>query len=220
MALKNSERSGCVDVFRSYLVTDAIFAGELEIPALQPVNELPASIKPFSQALSSNKADTWVHFYEDDAKFERIWNNPKRYLKALSRFEGVISPDFSLYRDMPLVMQYWNIYRSRAIAHALQSLGMSVIPNMRFGDSRTWDVCCLGIPHDSVISVGSHGNLKCVNDRRCFTQGLDYVVSKVHPRAIVVYGSAPESIFGKHKEDGIEIVAFPSEFARTHEKSI
>lgn len=29
------------------------------------------------------------------------------------RFNGVILPDFSLFRDMPLVMQMYNILRSR-----------------------------------------------------------------------------------------------------------
>ena len=117
---------------------------------------------------------------------------------------------------MPLVMQYWNIYRSRAIAHALQSAGLPVIPNIRFGDSRSWKACCLGIPTDSVIAVGSHGNLKNKEDRRHFKDGLDYVVKTIHPKTIIVYGGAPSSIFGAYAEQGIQVVSFTSEFARAH----
>ncbi len=219
MTKENYKRSGCVDVFRSYLVKDATFAGELEIPTLKPVDLLPGEMKPFSQAISSRKRHIWVHFYEDDAKFERIWNNPKRYLKMLGEFDGVISPDFSLYRDMPLVMQYWNIYRSRAFAHALQSAGVPVIPNIRFGDSRTWEACCLGIPVNSAIAVGSHGNLKNAEDRRHFTAGLDYVVKAVRPTTIVVYGAAPDSIFGVYIKQSIRVASFTSEFASSRETS-
>lgn len=73
-------------------------------------------------------------------------------------FRGVISPDFSLYRDMPLVMQQWNIYRNRAIGSWLQMNGVNVIPNVRFGDKRTYDICCEGIDSGSIIAIGSHSN--------------------------------------------------------------
>lgn len=45
-----------------------------------------------------------AYFSKDDFKFNRIWNNPKRYLEFLKNFKGIISPDFSLYRNMPLSM--------------------------------------------------------------------------------------------------------------------
>jgi hypothetical protein len=216
MVKNNHLRSGCIDVFKSYLVKDAIFAGDLEIPTLKPASNLPTEMKPFSQAISSKERHIWVHFFEDDVKFERIWNNPKRYIKILSEFDGVISPDFSLYRDMPLVMQYWNIYRSRAIAHALQSIGTSVIPNIRFGDQRTWKACCLGIPTNSIIAVGSHGNIKNTEDRKSFSEGLDYVVKTIRPNTIIVYGAAPKSIFDTYSNRGIRIIVFASEFSLTH----
>lgn len=218
MNKENQKRPGCVDVFKSYLVSDAHFAGELEIPAIQPTSSVPQKLAPFSQAISAKDRNLWVHFYEDDVKFERVWNNPKRYLRILSEFKGVIAPDFSVYRDMPLVMQFWNIYRSRAIAHALQSRGTPVIPNLRFGDRRTWDICCLGIAKHSVIAVGSHGNIKNAEDRRCFIDGLEYIVNQVEPCTIVVYGSAPDSIFGKFKNTGIKIIAFESTFSQSRKK--
>ena len=68
--------------------------------------------------------DLLFQIYEDDYRFERIWRNPRQYLNVLKRYNGVILPDFSLYRDMPLVMQLWNIYRSRAIGFWLQLNGI------------------------------------------------------------------------------------------------
>ena len=60
---------------------------------------------PFSKAMSTKDFDQWVHFYEYDYKFAAIWDNPRKYLSRIKKFRGVITLDFSLYRDMPLVMQ-------------------------------------------------------------------------------------------------------------------
>ena len=80
MAIKNSARNGCKDVFRSYLVRGAKFAGNLELPVLKPSFSVPEKVITFSKAIRSTDYECWVHFYEDDANFERIWNNPQKYL--------------------------------------------------------------------------------------------------------------------------------------------
>ena len=94
MSKVNSTRSGCKDVFRAFLVKNAQFASELEIPCIAPETGLPESMLPFSKAIRSTDCNQWIHFYEDDAAFERIWNNPKKYLPIIRRFKGAISPDF------------------------------------------------------------------------------------------------------------------------------
>ena len=220
MSSINCTRSGCKDVFRSFLVKNATYEGNLEIPAIKPEKQIPRKMISFSKAISSRDFDCWVHFYEDDVAFERIWNNPQKYLPILLRYEGVITPDFSLYRDMPLVMQQWNIYRSRAIGHWLQSNGASVIVNTRWGDERTFDTCCIGAPKFSPIAVGSHGCIKLLSDRSVFIHGLDYVISKLRPNAIIVYGSAPNTIFEKYRAMGITILQFDSDYKNAHKKAV
>ena len=115
-------------------------------------------------------------------------------------------------------MQLWNIYRSRAIGHWLQANGIKVIPNIRFGDQRTYYICCIGIERHGVISIGSHGNLKNRENRKIFLNGLDKIVKTLEPRAIVVYGAAPDKYFNQYKEDGIQIVQFDSDFATSHKE--
>ena len=214
----NGERKGCLDVFKSYLVAEAFYEGEPEIPKLRATDEVPKKLIPFSQAVSSKDYDCWVHFYEDDCKFERIWNNPTRYLKILSRFEGVITPDFSVYRDMPKVMQEWNIYRSRAFAFALQRQGTNVIVNIRFGDARTYETACLGVPENASIAFGTHGIMKDREDRDIFREGLEFAVLKLKPKTIIVYGTTPSEIFEIYKQENIEILRFESMFAKKHRK--
>lgn len=220
MAKENCTRSGCKDVFHAFLVENAQFDTDLEIPCITPENTLPERHISFSKAVMEKDCDQWVHFYEDDTNFERLWNKPNKYLPILKKYKGVITPDFSLYRDMPLVMQQWNTYRSRAIGHWLQENGISVIANVRWGDERTYDLCCAGVPRKSTIAVGSHGCIKLVREREFFKHGLDYAVKKLKPKTIIVYGTTPDYIFDKYRKQGIEILQFDSNFMITHRKAV
>lgn len=213
MSKINCTRNGCKDVFRSYLVANANYDGVIEIPVIKPEEVVPNRLLSFSKAMKTDDYDQWVHFFEDDVSFERVWNRPKQYLNKLSKFNGVITPDFSLYRDMPLVMQEWNTYRGKALGTWWQENGLHVIPNVRAGDERTYQFCCNGVPHESTICIGSHGCLKVKQDREYFKDGVAEIVLQTSPKRIVVYGSAPADIFDSYRNNGIEILQFDSEFA-------
>ena len=113
-------------------------------------------------------------------------------------------------------MQLWNIYRSRAIGFWLQLNGIKVIVNIRYADKRTYRCCCDGISKHSVIAVGTHGTLKNREDRRFFCEGLEVVVNRLQPSAIIVYGAAPDAIFEKYRLAGIQIIQFDSDFSASH----
>lgn len=72
MSKENSTRTGCKDVFRAFLVKNACYAGDLEIPCIEAEKQLPARLIPFSKAIGGKDYDSWVHFYEDDVSFERL----------------------------------------------------------------------------------------------------------------------------------------------------
>lgn len=213
MSVTNCTRAGCKDVFRSFLVRNAEYEGIWEIPRLKPEDAAPEYLIPFSRTIRRSASNGWVHFYEDDAKFERLWDRPRVYLPILKRYAGVLSPDFSLYRDMPLVMQAYNTYRGRALGHWLQENGVRVIPNIRFGDERTYDFCCAGVRPGGTIAVGSHGCIKGREDRKYFKQGLAFVMDTLRPQRLIVYGYAPDDIFAEYRASGVSILQFDSEFA-------
>ena len=50
--------------------------------------------------------------------------------------------------------------------------------------------------------------------------GLDYVISKLRPNAIIVYGSAPNTIFEKYRAMGITILQFDSDYKNAHKKAV
>ena len=220
MSKINSQRKSCKDVFNAFLVAFANYSGIFEFPRIYPIHEVPNRLIAFSKAVSNKDFDQWVHFYEDDYLFERIWRNPKRYLSLLKKYNGVILPDFSVYRDMPFVMQLWNIYRSRAVGCWLQANGIKVIANVRYGDKRTYRCACDGLSKHCVIAVGTHGTIKNREDRRIFVAGLEVVVKILQPTTIVVYGSAPKSIFAKYEEAGIQIIQFDSNYATAHKEVV
>jgi hypothetical protein len=77
MSNKNNSRAGCKDVFHAFMVENSDFSGSLEFPFVKKQEKLPTRLIPFSKAISGKDYKQWVHFYEDDTMFERIWNYPK-----------------------------------------------------------------------------------------------------------------------------------------------
>ncbi len=76
------------------------------------------------------------------------------------------------------------------------------------------------VPEDSTIAVGSHGCIKLLQEREFFTKGLDYVVNRLQPKTILVYGTAPDAIFSKYKESGVAVLQFDSDYHIAHQKAV
>lgn len=140
-----------------------------------------------------------------------VRKHPEKYLEQLKKYKGVILPDFSLYRDMPLVVQCYNIYRSRTVGNWLVNNEIKCIVNVRFGDFRTIEVACSGIPVGSTISLGSHGTMKNRTDRLIFESGLEYVLKQIKPHSIVIYGTVSEHIKEICLKYGTKLIVFESE---------
>ena len=218
--MTNVQFNNNYDVFHAFLVENADYDGYYELPVIRTSDHLPDKVITFSKAMSKtwDDFDCWVVFYEHDRDFERLWNKPRQYLDKLKKFKGIISPDFSLYRNMPLIVQMWNTYRSRAIAVWLQNNGIQVIPNVRFGDERTFSFCFDGIEENKTVAVGTHGCIKRKEDKIFFEIGLAKMVQRLSPKTIIVYGSAPDTIFKPYKDMGINIIAFESEFSKSRKQ--
>lgn len=214
----------CKDVFNSFLVKNATYDGYDEIPRIITSNLLPDNLISFSTARTNKtklvKKNTWVHFYENDSTFECFWRSPQKYLPLLKRYSGVISPDYSLYYDMPLNMQKYNTYRGKALAHWLHENNIEIIPNVRWGDNRTYNTACLGVEHNKTIAIGTHGCIKTKIEKQMFIDGFDYVINKLEPKTIIVYGRMPDKIFCLAKMAGITLLSFESEFSLSHRKEV
>ena len=204
-------RSGCKDIFKAFMLKNAKFDGKEEIPIIKGINDIPNKVISFIAALKSKDYNKWIHFYIDDFHFDKVWNNINRYVDIFKKFNGVILPDFSVYRDMPLIMQYWNIFRSRTIGVYLQSLCIKVIVNVRYGDERTYEIACLGISKHQTIAIGTNGAIQNKVDRKFVDDGFDNVIKKIEPRVIIIYGGITKHIKDVCENKHIQIVNFQND---------
>lgn len=199
------------DGFNAELVENAIFTGLLEIPLIKTPVEfiIPKSMIQFSERTKSESGEEFVCFYEHDIRFRDILTATKEQIDSLKKFKGIISPDCSLYYDMPLVLQMTNTYLNRQIGHYLQEQGFYVIPNVRWGDERTYTrliptelpFAFLGLEKYGIYSIGTYGCCKTTEYKHHLSEGLRSFIKEIEPKIILVYGAMPDSIFGEFKKD-------------------
>lgn len=151
--------------------------------------------------------DLGLHFFQDDYKLDRLWNNPDYYLDTLKNYDCVLSPMFSVYLDMALPVKIWNIYRSRQLGQYWQRNGIKVIPTLYWGYADTYDFCFDGIPKGSIVAISTIS----VKNRKTgiddwFKDGLDEMIKRIQPTAILVYGGAINYDFGD-----IQVVNYSNE---------
>ncbi len=163
---------------------------------------------PFSERNKSETHEEFICFYEHDIKFRDILTATKEQFDSLRQFAGVIFPDCSLYYDMPLVLQMTNTYLNRQIGHYLQEQGLYVIPNVRWGDERTYTrlipdelpFAFLGLEKHGIYSVGTYGCCKTSEYKHHLREGLRSFIGEIEPKIILVYGAMPDSVFGEFKK--------------------
>lgn len=173
--------------------------GFYQIPIIKCDNYIPKKIKSFNYALSSNDKDFGIHFYIDDYQFERLWNSPEAYIDTLLEYDCIFSPDFSLYKEMPRAMKLWNIYRSRMLGNFYQGCGCKVIPTISWCEPETFEFCFDGIPERSIVSVSTIGIKQDPKAYEIWKDGMDAMIEKINPKAIIVYGGKVEYDYGNIK---------------------
>lgn len=202
--MSTNNRNLIDDGFRADLVRTAEFCGVFELPVLAPPKPfvIPKDTIPFSLRNQTKDYSEFIIFYEHDIWFADLLTATDDYIDELRNFPGLISPDCSLYRDMPLVLQIANTYMNRAIGHYLQSKGLYVIPNVRWGDERSYTTCVLpekfaftGIPKHSIVSIGTYGCIQSRENKHYFREGLRAMLDELEPEIVLVYGGMPDSIF-------------------------
>lgn len=200
------------------LVEGASFDGMLEIPiiAKPEIIKVPSGMVPFSKM---NRVEDPHRFavceYELDVEFADLLREPEKHVKELKKYQAFITPDASLYWDMPLAAQIVNVYRNHAVGFYMQSKGVYTIPNVRWGDERTYTtkylpepLAFLGVEKRSIVSIGSYGVVKTRDEKRHFRAGLEAMLGYLEPEVVLVYGSTPDDVFGDYWKYS-EFVRYP-----------
>lgn len=166
--------------------------GKYDIPEIQPVYECTAQkwlsfkqVKPYPTQKDKN---TGVHFFMYDYLFERVWNTPDKYLTYLSRYDYVLSPDFSLYVDFPLAVTIYNHYRKHWLSAYWQEWGIPVIPVVRWMFPDSYDWCFDGEPKNSIVAVSNVGCVKNKELKKMFDDGYKEMLKRLNPSQILFFG--------------------------------
>lgn len=182
--------------------------GKYDMPMLKPVTELP-EIKEwisFNYVLSDdNPEGKAVHFFIDDYQFERIFNQPERYVDKLRQYVCVATPDFSPYGDMPLIAQMWNHYRKQWVGAWLQEHGITVIPTVRAStDERSLEWYLDGIPEGGIVIMSS---MWTADESIIDISRTEYLTMKktLHPKKVFIYGKDTGNM-GISKKDNVEYI--------------
>ena len=125
---KEHHRDTTIEQYNLFDYDESRVSGFYQMPTLTAVNHTVNDLQGFNYVLNKPDYSKGVHFYLDDYQFERIWQRPEYYIDKLKDFDCVLTPDFSLYLDMPVAMMVWNVYRSRLIGQIMQDYGLTVIP--------------------------------------------------------------------------------------------
>ena len=162
--------------------------GKFDMPIITAVNHVPKDLISFNYMLTSKEYDKGIHFFIDDYQFERLWNSPQDYLYKFQMYDCVLTPDFSLYTDMPIAMQVWNTYRSRMIGQMMQDAGAVVIPTVSWSREQSYEFCFDGIEQNGTIAVSTVGVKNTPGATSIWVKGMDECMNRLHPGHVIVYG--------------------------------
>lgn len=170
-----------------------------QMPIIENNGYIPNDLIGFNYAKTSINKNAGIHFYIDDYQFERIWNYPEKYIDVLKEYSCILTPDFSLYMDMPMAMKIWNVYRSRQIGAYYQSMGFNVIPTISWAEPATFEFCFKGIPKGSIVSISTIGVKRDKDALKIWCDGVTEMIKQIEPSAILIYGGALEYDYGNIK---------------------
>lgn len=173
--------------------------GYYDIPTLKKTDHIPKELIGFNYMLTSNDKDAGLHCFIDDYQFERLWSRPEDYLDKIKEYDCFLTPDFSLYMDMPYAMKLWNVYRSRLIGQYMQDNGVTVIPTISWAEPKTFQFAFDGIEKGSVVAVSTVGVKRSDQSLAVWERGMNAMIRVIQPSVILEYGGEVGYDYGNIK---------------------
>ncbi len=219
----HGKRKGIKDIWwNAFMVKDCRDWGIYDIPVCPTKKvEIPKelltwkeTVRIHNKLIKQNKGyhyDAYVCFYCDDYLFDGphgIWNDYHKAIEIIKHFAGIISADFSTYKDFPVPLKMWNTYRMRAFGFWCTTQGINVINNVRWSED-TLDFCFAGIPKNSIVCLGVIASdiRKAINWPE-YGKFLKLMVDILQPRIILIYGSSRYKFFKDLQEQGIVVKSY------------
>lgn len=174
------------------LNTRALFASDNQwgIPTLPATHWVPQKLVAYNDRWGTDTAppESAVHFFLDDYRFETVWTKPQRPLSRLQRVGAALTPDFSMWREMPLVMQLWQVYRSRWCGAWMLNHNIKVVPTISWSGRESFPFAFTGIAVNSTVAISTVGLIRDREAMKHFEAGLEEMMSTLLPSRVLVYG--------------------------------
>lgn len=130
--------------------------------------------------------DFGVHFFVDDYDFGSPYEDPEKTFPLYSQYRFCLTPDYSVYAEMPTWRQIESVAHSRWCGAWWQAKGMTVIPTISWDRYPSFDYCFDGIEQESIVAVATYA---CRQEHMGFMRGYDTMLERIHPQAIICYGT-------------------------------
>lgn len=160
-----------------------------------------------------------VHFFTYDWKFEEVYAKPDVALEKIDRCYALLTPEFSMYYNMPLALKIYSVFKNRWCGAFWQSQGIRVIPTITWAED-SYDFCFAGIEKGCAVAVSTYTR-GLEKDR--FMSGYDIMLKKIEPSLIICYGDPFDEMKGNvlafdpyNKKDLIKKIGL-AEFVKKYE---
>lgn len=142
-----------------------------------------------------NKHKT-IHFFTYDWLFENVYDKPEMALEKLDQYYALLTPEYSLYWDMPRALQIYSTFKNRWCGAYWQKNGKIVIPTICCAGDDSYDFCFDGIEQGSVVAVSTY----CREGyKKEFMKSYNKMLEIIKPSAIVCYGTPFSEMKGNIK---------------------
>lgn len=206
------------DVFNLWQITNAEFSNKYEIPTVHGTSKIPEDIIPFTRCWKEKAPEKKaIHFYQLDETFVSFLGSEKKVKNKLDlfrKYQSVILPDYSIYRDMPFVMQINQVYKSRAMGNFLMQNGIQVIPNIRWGDERTYNIVFDGIDKWGVVAIGAQGGYRYNTNTEYFEKGFYKMIEELEPETVLCYGILSQKLQKECENKNILVKYYQTDISR------
>ena len=170
--------------------------GEFQFPVIKPVYELPKierwlDLQEFRElnAKGADLSKCGLQLYNWDYQIQCLWLSPQKYTAALKKLAAVCAPDFSMYTDMPVVMQMWNHYKQQWLGAYWQANGVTVIPSIGWSTPESCEWAFDGVPRGGIVSVSTQGVRRNTEQaREFFRRGWGQATLWLNPCGVICYG--------------------------------
>ena len=143
-----------------------------------------------------NNKNKTIHFFTYDWIFENVYEKPEVTLEKLDQYYALLTPEFSMYSDMPLARQIDSVFKNRWCGAFFQKHGMRVIPTVCCAGSESYDFCFDGIEQGSVVAISTY----CREEyKKEFMKSYNKMLEMVKPSAIICYGTPFDAMKGNIK---------------------